>query len=156
MQTGIDVEHARVPSQSHPRIRALVLGQADLTDLELGAGTPHEPLYRVPGSFRPDPLAGVQPSRRHGPSAHLVLFHSLPISLLSPLSPLVRQDGNRRSNDHPRSLCSGGTIQFVHAPRSILPSFALTFGTSVSDDAAYMLGVIPLDRPSPESSALRS
>lgn len=48
-----------VPSQRHSRIRALILWNADMTDLELRSGSPYQPLYRISGSLWSDPLAGI-------------------------------------------------------------------------------------------------
>lgn len=60
-----------VPSQCHSRIRALILRDADMADLELRARTPDEPLYRVSGSLRSDPLARIDAWGWYTLSAHL-------------------------------------------------------------------------------------
>jgi len=61
-----------VPSQRHSRIRALILRDADVADLELRAGTPNEPLYRVSGSLRSDPFARIDAWGWYTLSAHLL------------------------------------------------------------------------------------
>lgn len=66
-----------VPSQRHSRIRALILRDADMTDLELRSGTPYQPLYRISGSLRPDPLAGIDAWGCYTLSAHLCSLRRL-------------------------------------------------------------------------------
>lgn len=48
-----------------------------MTDLKLRPGTPNESLYRVSGSLRPNPLAGIDACR----------WYALPAHLRGPLSP---------------------------------------------------------------------
>jgi len=45
-----------------------------MTDLELRAGTPYQPLYRISRSFRPDPLAGIDAWEWYTLPAHLRLL----------------------------------------------------------------------------------
>lgn len=79
-----------IPSQCHPWIRALILRDADMTDLELRSGTPYQPLYRISGSLRPDPLAGIDAWGCYTLSAHLCPLRRLifRISLFEAVGPI--------------------------------------------------------------------